>query len=472
MKPAFRPARAAAGALALATLWASALLARPAGEARSSGDPWDRLPEVLSRIVAPEFPARDFVLTKFGAKGDGKTDASAAFRKAIEACVKAGGGRVVVPEGTFLTGPIRLRSRVNLHLAKGAVVRFATDPARYLPPVLTRWEGMELMGYSPLVYALDEESIAVTGEGTLDGGASETAWWPWKGKGPEGQKADRDRLFRMAEEGVPVAERVFGEGNRLRPPFVEPYRCRNVLIEGVTITNAPFWVIHPVLSQNVTVRNVKVVSHGPNNDGCDPESSSDVLIEDSLFDTGDDCIALKSGRNADGRRLATPVERVVVRRCTMKAGHGGVTIGSEISGGARDVFVEKCEMSSPDLERGLRIKTNAMRGGVVENVFVRDVTIGEVGNAIDVDMLYEEGANGSFLPTVRNVRVERMSVGKAAYALFLRAIDGAPIRGLSVKDSVFRNVAKGNRIEGTVDVDLENVTLLPATPREKPATAR
>lgn len=472
MKPAFRPARAAAGALALATLWASALLARPAGEPRSSGDPWDRLPEVLSRIVAPEFPARDFVLTKFGAKGDGKTDASAAFRKAIEACVKAGGGRVVVPEGTFLTGPIRLRSRVNLHLAKGAVVRFATDPARYLPPVLTRWEGMELMGYSPLVYALDEESIAVTGEGTLDGGASETAWWPWKGKGPEGQKADRDRLFRMAEEGVPVAERVFGEGNRLRPPFVEPYRCRNVLIEGVTITNAPFWVIHPVLSRNVTVRNVKVVSHGPNNDGCDPESSSDVLIEDSLFDTGDDCIALKSGRNADGRRLATPVERVVVRRCTMKAGHGGVTIGSEISGGARDVFVEKCEMSSPDLERGLRIKTNAMRGGVVENVFVRDVTIGEVGNAIDVDMLYEEGANGSFLPTVRNVRVERMSVGKAAYALFLRAIDGAPIRGLSVKDSVFRNVAKGNRIEGTVDVDLENVTILPATPREKPATSR
>lgn len=456
-------ARAALAALVLAAALAPALLA----QAPPADDPWARLPEVLARIVPPEFPARDFSVTKFGAKGDGTTDASAAFRKAIEACAKAGGGRVVVPDGTFLTGPIRLKSRVNLHLAKGAVVRFVTDPARYLPPVLTRWEGMELMGYSPLVYALDEESIAVTGEGTLDGGASETAWWPWKGKGPEGQKADRDRLFRMAEEGVPVSERVFAEGNRLRPPFVEPYRCRNVLIEGVTITNAPFWVIHPVLSRNVTVRNVKVVSHGPNNDGCDPESSSDVLIEDSLFDTGDDCIALKSGRNADGRRLATPVERVVVRRCTMKAGHGGVTIGSEISGGARDVFVEKCEMSSPELERGLRIKTNAMRGGVVENVFVRDVTIGEVGNAIDVDMLYEEGANGGFLPTVRNVRVERMTVAKAAHALFLRALDGAPIRGLSVKDSAFRNVSKGTRIEGTVDVALENVTLLLAPPKEK-----
>ncbi len=455
--------RVALAALVLAAALAPALFA----QAPPAADPWARLPEVLARIVPPEFPARDFPVTKYGAKGDGKADASAAFRKAIEACAKAGGGRVVVPEGTFLTGPIRLRSRVDLHLAKGAVVRFVTDPARYLPPVLTRWEGMELMGYSPLVYALDEESIAVTGEGTLDGGASETAWWPWKGRGPESQKPDRDRLFRMAEEGVPVAERVFAEGNRLRPPFVEPYRCRNVLIEGVTITNAPFWVIHPVLSTNVTVRNVKVVSHGPNNDGCDPESSSDVLIEDSLFDTGDDCIALKSGRNADGRRLATPVERVVVRRCTMKAGHGGVTIGSEISGGARDVFVEKCEMSSPELERGLRIKTNAMRGGVVENVFVRDVTIGEVGNAIDVDMLYEEGAKGSFLPTVRNVRVERMTVAKATHALFLRALDGAPLRGLSVKDSVFREVAKGNRIEGTVDVGLENVTLLPAPPKEK-----
>lgn len=451
--------------LAAAALVVSALAGR-AAEAPAA-DPWSRLPEILARIVPPEFPARDFVVTKFGAKADGSKDASAAFRKAIEACAKAGGGRVVVPEGTFVTGPIRLKSRVNLHLEKGAVVRFLTDPALYLPPVLTRWEGMELMGYSPLVYALDEESIAVTGEGTLDGGADETHWWPWKGKGPEGQKADRERLFALAEAGTPVSERVFGEGSRLRPPFVEPYRCRSVLVEGVTITNAPFWVIHPVLSRNVTVRNVKVVSHGPNNDGCDPESSSDVLIEDSRFDTGDDCIALKSGRNADGRRLATPVERVVVRRCTMKAGHGGVTIGSEISGGARDVFVEKCEMSSPDLERGLRLKTNASRGGVIENVFLRDVTIGEVGSAVDVDMYYEEGPNGAFLPTVRNVRVERLTVARAAYALYLRALDGAPIRGLSVKDSVFRQVEKGNRIEGTVDVALDNVTILPAPPKEK-----
>ncbi|MCG3191447.1 MAG: hypothetical protein DIJKHBIC_00675 [Thermoanaerobaculia bacterium] len=465
-----RRGRAASPALVACLLSASVAFAQ--GTDRLETDPWTRLPQILARVSAPVFPERDFPVTKFGAKGDGKTIATAAFRKAIEACAKAGGGRVVVAGGTFVTGPIHLKSRVELHVAKGAVIRFLTDPALYLPPVLTRWEGVELMGYSPLIYALGEDSIAITGEGTLDGGASPQHWWPWKEKGPEGQHRDRNRLLKMAEDGVPVQDRVFAEGNRLRPSFIEPYRCKNILIEGVTITNAPFWVIHPVLSTNVTVRKVKIVSHGPNNDGCDPESSTGVLIEDSLFDTGDDCIALKSGRNADGRRLATPVEDVVVRRCTMKAGHGGVTIGSEISGGARNVFVESCEMSSPDLERGLRIKTNAMRGGVIENVFVRDVTIGQAGNAIDIDMLYEEGASGSFSPTVRNIRVERMTAGRAVHALFLRALAGSPLRGLLVKDSTFRDLEKGNRIEGTVDIDLENVTFLPAPAKEKAAPPR
>ncbi len=255
---------------------------------------------------------------------------------------------MVVPPGVFLTGPIHLKSHVNLHVSAGATIRFSRDPERYLPVVLTRWEGVELMGYSPLVYAFEQQDIAITGEGTLDGQAGPEHWWPWKRTDhPRSQKPDRDRLFRQAEDGVPVAERVYGAGHSLRPQFIQPYRCTNVLVEGVTITNAPMWVIHPVLSRNVIVRGVKIVSAGPNNDGCDPESSSDVLIEDSLFDTGDDCIAIKSGRNADGRRLATPSERIVVRGCRMRAGHGGVTIGSEMSGGVRDVFVERCADEQP-----------------------------------------------------------------------------------------------------------------------------
>ncbi len=426
-------------------------------------DPWARLPAILARIQAPVFPDRDFLITRYGARPDGQTDATGAFRTAIDACHRAGGGRVVVPPGVFLTGPIRLESNVNLHVSEGATVRFSRDPGAYLPVVRTRWEGVELMGYSPLVYAYEQHDIAITGKGTLDGQADGEHWWPWKRNGhPQSQKPDRDRLFAQAEAGVPVEERLYGANHFLRPQFVQPYRCTNVLIEGVTITNAPMWLIHPVLSRNVTVRGVTVVSSGPNNDGCDPESSTDVLIEDTLFDTGDDCIAIKSGRNADGRRLAAPSERVVIRGCRMRAGHGGVTIGSEMSGSVRDVFVERSLMSSPDLERGIRFKTNAVRGGTIENVFVRDVEIGETGSAIDIDMLYEEGAAGAFAPVVRNVVVERMTVRKAAYAFFVRGLEASPVRGLAVRDSVFRGVAKGSRLEHVEDLVLRNVVLEPA----------
>jgi polygalacturonase len=435
--------------------------------ARAGADPWSRLPGILARIRPPVFAARDFPITAFGAVADGETDASAAFREAIDACSRAGGGRVVVPAGVFLTGPIHLKSHVNLHVSAGATIRFSRDPERYLPPVLTRFEGVELLGYSPLVYAFEQHDVAITGEGTLDGQADAEHWWPWKADDHQGsQRADRELLFRQAEEGVPVAARRFGSGHRLRPSFVESYRCRNVLVQGVTIRNAPMWLIHPVLSQNVIVRGVTVASAGPNNDGCDPESSSDVLIEDSLFDTGDDCIAVKSGRNADGRRLATPCQRVVVRGCRMRAGHGGVTIGSEVSGGARDVFVERCSMSSPQLERGIRIKTNARRGGVVENVFVRDVEIGEVGNAIDIDMRYEEGAAGEFTPIVRNLLVERLRVQKAGHALFVRGLATSPVRGLVVRASTFRSVASGSLLDGIADLLLRDVVIEPRRPEQ------
>ncbi len=451
--------------LGLSLLAALALALNPSAQSGESSDPWDRLPGILASIKAPVFPARDFRITDFGAKSDGATDATEAFRKAIAECARAGGGRVIVPQGEFLTGPIHLKSGVNLHIQKGATVRFATDPSRYLPVVKTRFEGVEVMNYSPLIYALGQENIAIIGEGTLDGQANDTNWWKWKGGGTVAagtQRADRDKLFKQAEDGVPVDQRIYGAGHFLRPTFIEPYESRNILIEGVTIRNAPFWIIHPTLSTNVTIRGVTVISHGPNNDGANPESSTDVLIENSTFDTGDDCIAIKSGRNADGRRVNKPSERIVVRNSTMRAGHGGVTIGSEVSGSVRDVFVEKTAMSSPDLERGIRLKTNARRGGVIENVFVRDVEIGEVGSALDIDLLYEEGARGSFLPAVRNIRIERMTVRKATYAFFIRGLPGAPVRGVTIIDSTFQGVSKGTLIQGLEDLVLRNVTLEPS----------
>jgi polygalacturonase len=462
---ALRHARPWAALVATLALSLPALAQQPAASGgRAVGDdPWAAVPEILARIKVPVFPSRDFLVTAFGAKGDGTTDCTEAFRRAIAACSKAGGGRVVVPAGRYLTGPIHLKSQVNLHVMAGATVLFSQDPAKYLPVVHTRWEGVELMNYSPLVYAWQAESIAITGDGTLDGQADAEHWWPWKkASGPDSQKPDRDRLFQQAEDGVPVEQRVYGAGHYLRPSFIEPYGCRNVLIEGVTIKGAPFWVIHPVLSKNVTVRDVKVVSQGPNNDGCDPESSEDVLIEDALFDTGDDCIALKSGRNADGRRIGVPVQNVVIRGCKMRAGHGGVTIGSEISGGARNVFAERCLMSSPDLERGLRIKTNTKRGGVIENVFVRDIEIGDVQlGPIDITMRYEPADSGPYTPVIRNIRVERMRSRKSGYALFVQALAESPVRGLLVRDSVFRDVDKGSFLEGLVDLVLEDVTIEP-----------
>jgi len=429
---------------------------------------WDRVPGILARIVPPTFPDRDVLITEHGAVGDGATDCTAAFRAAVQACASAGGGRVVVPPGRWLTGPIHLRSNVNLHVQRGATIAFSQDPAAYLPPVFTRWEGMEMMGYSPLIYAFEQENVAVTGEGTLDGQGDETHWWPWKGawkthpewaRGPT-QKEARDRLGQMVEEGIPVERRVFAEGSYLRPQFIQPYRCRNVLVEGVTILNSPMWEIHPVLCTNVTVRGVQIMTHGPNNDGCNPESCTDVLIEGCLFDTGDDCIAIKSGRNADGRRIGIPSENIVVRRCRMKEGHGGVTLGSEISGHVRHVFVEECEMDSPNLDRALRFKNNALRGGVLEHVYMRDVRVGQVADAVlSVDLFYEEGQSGPFVPVVRDVEMRDVTSARSRYGLYMRAYERSQISDIRIVGCRFDGVERGNVTEGVRRLVLEDVRI-------------
>jgi polygalacturonase len=435
--------------------------------AQISDDPWKTMDSIVARIIPPQFPDRDFVITAFGAKGDGTFDCTEAVRRAVEECAAAGGGRVVVPAGEFLTGPVVLRSNVNLHLAAGATLRFLRDPQRYLPPVLTRWEGVECMNYSPLIYAFDQENIAVTGKGTLDGGGDAESWWPWKGskdlgwkEGTPNQLAARKRLFAMGEQGVPVAERVMGEGSCLRPSFIQPYRSRNILIEGVRIVNSPMWEIHPVLCVNVTVRGVDINSHGPNNDGCNPESSRDVLIEDCSFNTGDDCIAIKSGRNNDGRRIGVPSENIVIRNCRFRDGHGGITIGSEESGGTRNVFAEKCEMESPVLYSALRIKANAVRGGTVEHVYLRDITVGLVDRAVvDIDLFYEEGRNGNFLPTIRNISIERMTVKTCKTALNLVGYEDAPLRNIRLTDCEFKEVTGGYKIEHVEGLDLVRTTI-------------
>ncbi len=348
---------------------------------------WAQVPNILKNIIPPNFNDVHFDITKYGAVADGKTLCTDAFKMAIDECSQAGGGIVIVPKGEYLTGAIHLKNNVNLHVSKDAVVKFSTNPKDYLPVVQARWEGVDLMNYSPLIYAYGQKNIAVTGDGLLDGQADNKYWWPWKGKkafgGVDHSKSQDDslsrpRLMKMNDDGIPVEKRIFGEGTYLRPAFVEFYKCENILIQGVTLKDSPFWFLHPVLSNNITVENVTTTGLGPNNDGCDPESSSNILIKGCTFKNGDDCIAIKSGRNNDGRRINIPSKNIIIQDCKMKDGHGGVVIGSEVTGGCYNVFAENCEMNSPNLERALRIKTNSKRGGTIKNIYIRNIEVGQV----------------------------------------------------------------------------------------------
>lgn len=440
---------------------------------RSASQPdagWSEKSEILRRIVPPSFPAREFRITDYGAIGDGRSDCTDAFRSAIAACHAAGGGKVIVPRGVWFTGAIHLKSNVNLYLEKNATIRFSTEPQQYLPVVYTRFEGVECLNYSPMIYAFEQENIAITGKGVLDGGAMSNVWWDWKGPwddaettptgwqpGMKDQRNDVVELQRMAENNVPVAQRIFGEGHYLRPNFIQPYRCKNILIQGVTIKNSPMWVIHPVLCTNVTIKNVTVESLGPNNDGCNPESCRDVLIKNCSFNTGDDCIAIKSGRNADGRRINVASENIVIQGCHMKNGHGGVTIGSEVSGNVRNVFAEDCVMDSPELDRALRIKTNSLRGGIIERVFLRNITVGQVKEAaIHIDMFYGR-EQGRFYPKIRNICVNRLSCQKTPYAYLINGDVNSPVSGLSIENCQFNGVTNGFIQEHVKDLILKNV---------------
>jgi polygalacturonase len=360
---------------------------------------------------------------------------------------------VVVPDGTYLTGAVHLRGNVNLHLEAGATLKFSQDPAAYLPAVFTRWQGIELMNYSAFIYAFEQENIAVTGSGTLDGQADATHWWPWKST----QDPDWQDLQRQADAGVPVPQRLFG-GRLLRPNLVQFYRCRNVLIEDVTIVNSPMWEIHPVLCRNVTVQGITVNSHGPNNDGCNPESCRDVVIRRSTFNTGDDCIAIKSGRNADGRRVNVPSENIVITDCDFADGHGGVTMGSEMTGGVRNVFAQNLRMSSPNLNNVLRLKTNSLRGGFIQNVHMRHVEVGVVGQiAFLVDFFYEDGPGHGFNPTVSDIHVSDLTVAQAGQPWYLVGYPDDHISDVSLRDCTFTSAATAPVARDIDGLELVNV---------------
>lgn len=434
---------------------------------------WKNTEEILAevdalkqQIVQPVFADRDFKITAYGAVGDGQTKNTEALKKAIESCSAAGGGRVLVPEGVFLTGAIYLKSNVNLHLEKGATLLFSRDSSDY-PMVFTRWEGMECMNYSPFIYAYEEENIAITGEGLLDGNSNNDHWWYWCGARKYGwhegrpgeQKPARAVLHQQMAQEMDPRKRIYGDGHFLRPNFVQPYRCKNVWISGVKMINSPMWNLNPVLCENVLIEKVTIVSHGPNNDGCDPEACKNVWIRDCYFDTGDDCIAIKSGRDEDGRNIGRPAENHIIENSMMKDGHGGVVIGSEIAGGARNIYALNNTMDSPQLDRALRIKTSSSRGGTIENVFCYNTKVGTYKEAaVRFNMFYEKP--GNHIPTIRNIWVENMKVTKGGkYGVLSRAYPSSPVRHFTMINCQIDGVEQAYQVDHLQDVRLENVKI-------------
>ena len=461
----------------LFVLWMCSLLAPIITVAQG----WDEVKykQIEQSIRMPKFAEKAFPITKFGAK---TTHTAAqnqkAIQKAIDTCSKKGGGKVIIPAGEkYLTGAITLKDGVNLVVEEGATLEFAFQPELY-PIVETSWEGLECFNLSPCIYAFKAKDIAITGKGTIDGGGSNDTWWPWNGNPRFGWKEgmisqrieSRPRLLKNGEDGIPMynekgertPERVFGPQDGLRPQLVSFNKCDGILLEDVTLLRSPFWVIHPLHSTDITVRRVKMINDGPNGDGCDPECCDRVLIEDCYFNTGDDCIAIKSGRNRDGRERNMPSKNIIIRNCEMKNGHGGVVIGSEISGGCQNVYAHDCVMDSPELERVLRIKTNSCRGGIIENINMRNVKVGVCKESvlkINLDYEPKEICCRGYYPTVRNVYMENVTSESSQYGVQIIGLEEDTfVYDITVKDCKFNGVKDGNFMSGkTRNVNFDNL---------------
>lgn len=419
--------------------------------ARSSDD-WARADEVVRSIRLPEIPARDYPIDDFGARAGGTEDARPAIMAAIKKASAEGGGRVVIPPGKWLSrGPVHLASRINLHVSEGATLLFGPEARHYLPVVLTRWEGTEVYGYSPLIYAFEVSDVAITGKGTIDGNAA-SEFFTWIPKA----EPDFQRLRRMGADGTPVSKRVFGEGTHLRPSIIQFFRAERVLLEDYTVLNSPFWVNHLVYTDHATVRRVRVDSHRANNDGVDVDSSRHVLIEHCWFRTGDDSVVVKSGRDRDAREIGRPSEHVVVRHNDM-GGEDGIALGSEMSGGIRHVY-----FTDNVLRKGasaIRFKANLDRGGTVEHVRVRNFTVEAFDNLIWFQLDYPGQLGGNFPSTYRDIVFENFTVERAGTVFNGDAPAAAPLRDVTLRNIDIKQADRTFVLKNVEGLKLENVRI-------------
>ena len=424
--------------------------------------------EILRHIAMPVIPEHNVQATTCGIYPDTGKNLTRALQNAIDDLSESGGGRLCLSAGVWRSGALQLRSGVELHLeSPETVLQFInTEIEENYPVVYSHWEASPCYNFSALLYAKDAHDIAVSGPGVLDGGADQHHWWDWHHQVEEAWSADRvdlqqpDRLAlrQMNMEAVPVEERRFGPGHYLRPNFVQFLCCERVLLRDVTLKNSPMWQLNPVLCRSVIVDGVTLSSHGSNNDGCDPESCCGVWIKNCRFDTGDDCISLKSGRDRDGQRTNTPCENVLIENNEFLDGHGGIALGSEMSGGIRRVLADGNRFSSPNLTYALRLKTNARRGGFVEEIMLSNSVMDTVhGAAVHGTMLYEDGRNGDSLPVFRDITIENIEANGGDYGIFLEAFPEVPITGLTLRNIHIDSARKTMRFMNWQNPVIENV---------------
>lgn len=416
-------------------------------------------PFEMPEIKPPVFPERTFDIRDYGAVGDGVTVNTKAISGAVAACAEAGGGRVVIPAGVWLTGPIHLKSNINLHIDDKAKLRFSTRYEDYLPVVFTRWEGTECYNYSPLIYALNCNNIAITGGGILDGQGK--AWWGWS----KLQKPAAQRLYGAACKGVPVKNRIFGtEEDALRPQMIQLVNCKNVLLGGYTSRNSPFWTNHLVYCENVIVRSLKLLNpeNAPNTDGINIDSCRNVYIDGIYADVGDDAVCIKSGLNEDGWRVGRPTENIVIRNCYVKKAHGGFVIGSEMSGGVKNILVRDCLYEGTNI--GIRMKSMRGRGGVVENIWVRDIAMGRIKNdAIRLNMFYKSSTVEPLTdtpPQFRNIHIKNVTCEKAYSAVVIKGLPERSIKNITL-ENVTISANKGLSVIDGEHISLAGVNITP-----------
>ena len=410
---------------------------------------------ILRQISAPTFKNIDYNVTKYGAVADDSTDCRKSINEAITICSFNGGGRVVIPAGKYrVNGPVILKSNVNLFLVEGSELNFSGQPEDYLPEVLTLFEGTELFNYSPLVYAYHASNIAITGKGTLNGNGSKA----FANMRPQNSDM-QSQLRQMGIDGVPVYQRRFGKHSILPPSMIEPFGCRNVLIEGIHIIDAPYWVIHPAFCNNVTVRNVEVNSQNLNNDGCDPEYTTNVLIENCTFNTGDDAIAIKAGRDNDAWRIGQSTRNIYIRNCKFNSKCNGLCIGSEMAGGVENVYMEN--VSIGNCLSGVYFKSNLDRGGFIKNVWVKNVTCDSVKTVFIRFETNYHGARGGFHPSLfQHFLIENVTGNRSGECgFYAEGIDKSPLKDITLKNIKLIKCPISYILKNTEKISFENVLI-------------